>query len=338
MNAQGEASMLLSWLAPHDTAGHGYATVGKRFHDGFKQCGATILPHDAFGWDALVIMSPPTSAYMLGPHQRPDIVLHTMTETNVLPSTWVNILNRVGLAWVPSRFVERVFKSWGVTTPMICVGYGFDGEPVQRVVQDHFRVLAWGDDLHSRKNMLLAIQAFIAADIPNASLELKLNIGHPLPDLHWNDGKKTYNNITIRHVTWGKERLQEWLLSGDVGLYLSSGEGYGLMPGEMMRTGLPMISVRHTGLAEYMQPHAILEVESVEQPSDFFCKRFHVQGATEFRPSLESTVEHLRYASQHREWLSVLGMRGAASLERFSWSDVSDRAYTSICDHYGIYA
>lgn len=328
--------MKLSWHAPDGEAGHGYATVGKKFHEVFKQQGATLLDADIFGWDALVVMSPPSSAHILGPALRPDIVFHTMTETNVLPPSWVAILNRVGLVWVPSMFVKEVFQENGVTTPIFCTGYGFDGTPVKRAIQDHFRVLAWGDDLHSRKNMLLAIKAFIAADLPNASLELKLNIGHPLPQLYWNDGHKTYENIIIRHVTWGRERLDEWLLSGDVGLYLSSGEGYGLMPGEMMKTGLPMITVRHTGLTEYLRSDTILEVTCVEQASAFFNRRFHVATATEFQPQVESIVSQLRFAHAHREHISGLGMYGAESLHGYTWDKVGRSALRCIECHYGM--
>ena len=326
--------MILSWHAPDGEAGHGYATVGKRLYTELKRFGMTMLPADAFGWDALIIVNPPNATYMLGPNLRPDIVLHAMTETNILPSSWVEILNRVGLVWVPSQFVERIFRENGVRTPMMRVGYGFEGTPKERISSDHFRVLAWGDNLHSRKNMLLAIKAFIAADLPDASLELKLNIGADLQDMCWNDGVHTYDNIIIRHVTWGRERLTAWLESGDIGVYLSGGEGYGLMPGEMMKTGLPMISVRHTGLEEYLTPDIILEVPSTEQSSFFFNKRFHVTEATEFKPDFDALVEQLRYAAAHRKQIAHLGMRGACHLESYTWDNVGKKAYDFLVHHY----
>jgi glycosyltransferase involved in cell wall biosynthesis len=327
--------MILGWHAPDSEAGHGYATVGKQLRDAVKRQGAIILPSDGFGWDAMVIVNPPNAAYMLGPHVRPDLVLHTMTETNAVPDAWVHILNRVGLVWVPSAFVAHTFRENGVQTPILRVGYGFDGVPVQREVRDdHLRILAWGDNLHSRKNIRTVIDSFIAADLPNASLEIKLNIGLGLPTLQWNDGTRTYGNITIYHDTWSRERLREWFEQGDLGIYLSAGEGYGLMPGEMMRSGLPMISVLHTGLTEYLTPDVMLVVPSTEQPSSFFNKRFHVTHATGFKPDFDAVVELIRYAAANRERVAALGMTGAKHLDSYTWDRVGKDAYAGLIQYY----
>ena len=95
-----------------------------------------------------------------------------------------------------------------------------------------------------------------------------------------------------------------------------------------------MISVRHTGLREYLTPNIILEVPSIEQRSPFFNKRFHVTEATEFRPEFDAIVEQLRYAHAHREQIAHMGMRGATYLADYTWEKVGEVALGCLVQHY----
>jgi glycosyltransferase involved in cell wall biosynthesis len=319
--------------------GHGYAAIGKELKAALGAAGAATIPKDQTDWDLLVAFSPP-AGFLVGPHTRPDVCFHTMIEVNALPANWVTLLNRVGLVWVPSAFCQDVFEGSGVTTPIIRSPYGVRGTPVRRSVRDGtFRVLAWGDTFFSRKNIELTIQAFIAADLKDAELDVKLNLdGISLPVMRWTDEHgHDHPNVTIRHGNWSQAMLNEWMRSGDVGIYLSSGEGYGLMPKEQMASGLPLISVLHTGLTEYLNEQVILPVVSRLEPIRVPLNNAYT-GACHYMPDLESAITQLRWAYHHREELSDLGMTGASHVLQWTWERAGTAAYAQIaawCDAYG---
>jgi glycosyltransferase involved in cell wall biosynthesis len=326
----------LSWLQLQ--GGHGYASVATNFKHQLSKSGATIIPGTSFDWDAVIAFHPASNAALVGPHKRPDLVFHTMTETYHLPKPQVDLLNRTGVVWVPSLFCQEVFEDSGVQVPIFTVGYGIEANPVRRVQHDGpFRVLAWGDTLTSRKNILTAIQAFIAANLPDAVLEVKLNLGGlPVPTMSWSDDSGDHPNITICHDNWSNYDIQEWLLSGDVGVYLSAGEGYGLMPKEMMATGLPMISVINTGLWSYLNRDVVLYVPSDKlKPSPYFDRIFNTTGMVEHEPDFEAIVAQLHYAYNNREAIYDLGMRGGHHVAQYTWERAGKEAFEQLLEYYG---
>jgi len=287
-------------------------------------------------WDALIAVHPPLLGAIVGPNPRPDIIFHTMVEANRLPVIWRDAINRTGGVWVPSRFCEQVFRDGGVTVPIFRTGYAVTGTPSKRIPHDGpFRVLAWGDSLASRKNILKVIQTFIDADLPDAILDIKLNLGDfSIPEMTWVDSHgKEYVDIRIRHANWRRDAIQQWLRWGDVGIYLSGGEGYGLMPKEMMATGLPMISVINTGLHEYLDPSLVLHVPSdTLVPSPYFDRTYRESGFVMHEPDHEAAVMHLRWAYEHRLELYAMGMHGAESVLHETWDSIGVAAYVQLLE------
>lgn len=320
--------------------GHGYATVGEKLKSALARAGALSCANWATDWDALIVVQPPRYGYLVGPGKRPDIVFHTMTEAEYVPPAWVDLINRTGLLWVPSRFCERVFRAHGVHIPIMRTGYGVEGVPVRRVpnAEQPFRVLAWADTFFSRKHIEWAIEVFIAADLPNAVLEVKLNLGEiHIPETGWTDASgRDHQNIRIIHANWSRERLMSWFYSGDVGLYMSGGEGYGLMPKEMMATGLPMITVINTGMLDYLREDMVLFVPAVGmQDSIPLNCTYRASGIQEYVPDRHIAVEHLRWAEGNRDKLADLGIRGARWVFTDTWESIGYDAYRQLHAHYG---
>jgi len=139
---------------------HGYGHIGRQLPRALKAAGAINLPDDQFGWDAQIVVHPPTLASHVGPWPlRPDLVFHTMCETDRIPEAWVNIMNRAGLIWVPSTYCREVFKAAGVITTIMQTSYGVEVNLEGRELHGGpFKVLAWGDALYSRKNIIQAMR------------------------------------------------------------------------------------------------------------------------------------------------------------------------------------
>ncbi len=320
----------LGWMQ-HNGAG-GYSRVGEQMRLAIKRTNAAhVLDYTDWQWDACVQVSPPR-ATTIGPHLRPDLILHTMIECDRIPDGWADLINRTGVLWVPSTYARNIFLDGGVTIPILKTPYGIapEWEYVDRT-PGPFRVLAWGDTLSSRKNIEAVIKAFIAADIPGAILEVKLQ--HPLmPDHSLWEGRE---NVIVWNGEWKDWELRKWLATGHVGVYVSSGEGYGLMPKEMMATGLPLIAMINTGLTEYMRSDLIFEVESARRPSAYWKRIFGFE-VDEPYPVLESLVEQLREAHRSPETLYMLGVLGSEHVRSYTWDATAQTACAFFRQHYGV--
>lgn len=309
----------------------GYGVIGQMLKWALEQAGAEIVT--GFGYDLSVVVGLPWS-WLIGPDIRRDLVFHTMYEASPAPPDWVDVMNRSRGVWAPSQWVADLFVESGVRRPVLVGGYGVDTaifRPVSRRGRSGpFRVLAWGRGLISRKNLLTAAKVFAAANLPDAVLEIKVNADDtaaqdgPMPGL---------DNVFVRKVDWSTFALVSWLHAGDALLYLSSGEGFGLMPLEAMATGLPVICAANTGMLDYLSEETALLVPcTAMQQAPLYQARFR-HDAWFHQPDFDAAVEQLRWAYAHREDAYALGERAAAVVERdWTWRKAGDRAMTLLYD------
>jgi len=327
----------IGWHTIIDTTGTGYGMIGSELYNSFVDVGATMVSHTGFDWDVSVCVSPPRSILIGREKKREDIIFHTMFEAFPMPPEWPHVLNRAGLVWVPSQFVYDLFEQSGVKTPMFKVGYAVNKDLygfVEREIHDDkpFKVLAWGDGLMSRKNLLHTMKTYMRANLPNATLEVKVTDGiKPQGTITWNGNVR--DDITIHSEEWRRVDLIKWLQGGDVGIYLSGGEGYGLMPQEAMATGLPMIVANNTGMKEYLTPQNALLVdclshEKCESMSAVFNMELFVT-----KPNYDQAIDHLRWAYNNRETLLDMGTQGYRDATNTTWEEVALEALYHIREY-----
>lgn len=335
--------MRLAWAGiAHPDHPYGYGVINKRLSMALSQAGATILPPRAFGWDAIVGVALPL-AWLTGP----QVVMHTMYEAEPLPADWVTVLNRCGLVWSPSHYCKDLFRDAGVTTPIFVSGYGVDQEifyPVARPSASvqaggPFRFLVWARGLVSRKNALLAARAFLAAHLPvdEAVLEVKVNQDFASEGMIFKDeGGRMIRNVHIRTGDWTDTELGNWLRSGDCMIYLSAGEGFGLMPLEAMATGLPVICAHNTGMMDYLTPENAWLVPTARRvASPNYSQRFGVE-STWCEPDFDAAVELIRRAFYNREEGMAVGGRAAEDVASlWTWAGAGRRALAAIREHFG---
>jgi glycosyltransferase involved in cell wall biosynthesis len=303
----------------------GYGVVGKMLGWALEKAGVEFT--SGFDYDLAVIVGLPWS-WLLGKEPRPDLIFHTMYEATPAPPDWVDVINRGRGVWAPSAWVRDLFIESGVTRPVKVGGYGVDTEifrPVSRRGRDGtFRVRAWGRGLISRKNLLLAAQVFDAAGLPDAVLEIKVNSDDtvardgPMPGLE---------NVIVRKGDWKASEIVAWLQAGDVLLYLSSGEGFGLMPLEAMATGLPVICTSNSGMLDYLSENVALLVPCEGVARDAIYSMRFQHDASFLQPDFDAAVAHLRWAHDERERLYAIGERASAMVERnWTWRKAGERA------------
>ena len=301
---------------------HGYGNIGLNFHHWLPKMGVEILPHDQYGWDRMVIYSPPRATY-LGQTPRPDVIYHTMYEARPVPESWVHILNSVGLVWTPSQWCADVFAEHGVKTPMMVAGYGYDQAlftPVNRKGRHGpLKVLVWADVVVSRKRVLRSMEVFARADIPGATLEIKLNDPFFTGVAVTNEDGSPADNVRLLTQPMNRKELVQWLEQGDVLLYLSGGEGFGLQPMEAMATGLPVIAMRQSGHLEYMVEGSVLEVPSLGFEPAPSLTAIYKEPAFIYSADLDAAVAHLQWVAANRDAAAVQGMVGYEAVRHRTW-------------------
>jgi glycosyltransferase involved in cell wall biosynthesis len=116
-------------------------------------------------------------------------------------------------------------------------------------------------------------------------------------------------------------------------MYLSGGEGYGLMPQEAMATGLPMIVANNTGMKEYLTPQNALLVECPSyEKCDSMSAVFNMDLFVT-KPNYDQAVEYLRWAYNNRETLPAIGEQGHKDATRATWEEVALEALFHIREY-----
>ncbi len=334
--------MQVSWEL--DPAG-GYAHVARESRLSFQRHGATFVSSYLREWDALLAYCTPVS-WIIGQtaQRRPDIVFHTMFEASPLPPGWVENLNNAGLIWVPSRWCEQLFRDHGVTTDILVSGYGVKTDQFAFTDRSNrsgpMKFVIWADTIPSRKNVILAARAFVAAGLPDAELEIKVHSfagmsASGVMRLFTDSQGRSLSNIAIHAGSWPIHRIVAWLHSADCGIYLSGGEGFGLQPIQSGATGLPMIVACNTGMQEYLQPDSYMLVSCPHKiPSVSLTTGFNYPCEI-YQPDFDEAVHWIRWAYEHRSSLWEYGNKAHLQAQSWNWDDQTLPIYNELCRRYG---
>lgn len=325
----------------HDGVGYGHAHT--RIANALGAAGANMMMLHEFGWDCMLAVMPPRSS-LIGPYKfRKDICLHTMFEARPVPAPWVDIMNRCNVIWAPTEFVREIFTEAGVTRPIFVQGYAVDSDIyplVPRIEHEGpYKVLAWGDNLASRKNILGTIRAFHRAALPNSILEIKLN-DPVMAEMVKFTGRVTFDGVAAENIKfiseyWPRKRIVEWLCEGDLGVYFSGGEGYGLQPLEMMATGMPIICAYNTGMKDYLSEEHALLVQCPTMVKSASMSKAYDMDIEVPEPDWDEAIDKMRWAYHHRAEANAMGVRGAEFTRSWTWDDVGVKALAHLVEHFG---
>jgi glycosyltransferase involved in cell wall biosynthesis len=334
----------LGWVAWQNENG-GYGHISQQLSLGLRKAGIQFANAYTGQWDLLLAVCTP-AAWLLPVNRdgtrprRDDMVIHTMFEAEPLPPGWVENLNSMGMIWTPSRYCADLFQSEGVLTPVHVIGYGVDPvyEYKQREVEKDrpMKFGIWADNLTGRKNVMKTVWTFIDAGLPDAELEIKLNsFAGMSPETAFVDKHgRPYANISIHMGDWPRKRLVAWLQSLDCLIYLSGGEGFGLMPLEAAATGCPVIVHACTGMLEYAVPSEYLLVESKGREPSITYTLGYGYPATQAKPNYDQAVEQIRWAYENRILLYDMGYRASMSAHQWVWETTCDLGIAAITDYW----
>lgn len=187
-------------------------------------------------------------------------------ETQTPPASWAEAFAYVDEIWCPSRFTAEAIASMPGEKPPVHIVphpvFATEGlKPRERNADSPVNVLVAFDmrSTAARKNPWAAIQAFTAADRPQAVLNLKIAAGMA-------DPAALARLRTLASASGGRIRLIEpdlgaadmstLIASADIVMSLHRSEGFGLLIAEAMHAARPVITVDWSGPADFLTPDA----------------------------------------------------------------------------------
>lgn len=263
----------------------GYGRVQAHLLDALEAAGGVeFTPEISFDWDYRLFFGWPR-AWMLGNDKQRvgDMIFHTMWEQEALPEGWANVLNRVGLVWVPSRWCKGVFENSGVKTPIMVSGYGADPVefPLIKRPDGPFTFIAIAHSLGDRKGAWAVWRAFnilkFKGELKDAKLIVKVQKGifdDKQIKLHDRNGNSFQAKDSKGNRADGVEFVYGSMFQKDYALmmtrahcliYPQLGEGFGLIPLEFACTGGLAMVHDYSGCSEYVDNRHIVRLPNVSE-------------------------------------------------------------------------
>lgn len=199
-------------------------------------------------------------------------IAYTVWETDRLPGDWIPILNRMNEIWVPSEWNVEVFKSSGVTKPIIAVPHVVEHAnswdtispfelPCKEDAFVFYSIFQWIE----RKNPLCLLKAYLTEfDASenvclalktyriNTSLEEQNIIKNEIVTIKEKLKLSNYPPIYFLGQLFPDELIVKLHKRGDCFVLAHRGEGFSITHAEAMSFGKPCIGTNYSGNLQFM--------------------------------------------------------------------------------------
>ncbi len=247
-------------------------------------------------------------------------------ETNAIPQSWVEIINRFDLIIVPSHFCKTAFLHSGVITPIFVVHHGLEPEYRAMRARERSGQFVFYNTFNSitfpgRKGCEELIRCFVKAFSGRSDVRLRLRAQH---NATVNECLNKYEAKSLVTVDRSKSASTSDFASiySDIHctVHPSKGEGFGLIPFQSIACETPVIAPCSTGMKEYLNTGnaMVLRTSGETKGEDVYYKTGTYPMIDE-----EHLVELLRYAEGNWETEYEKVKQVAPEFrEKFSWENV----------------
>lgn len=243
-------------------------------------------------------------------------IANTMAEADKLGPEWVKACNGMHRIIVPNEFYEQVFQDSGVTVPITIIPHGVDTERYSLFVRRSRDIFTFGSCgyLNDRKGALELIQAFVSEFEPDEPVRLRL---------HSTNGYFGYYKylsdprIEITTDLWHPDKLVEFYHDLDCFVFPSRAEGVGYPPREAMSTGLPVILMNYSGLAEV----ALADFSYPLEPDGFEDRLGMTEQPGKWaRINIPQLMYWMRYVYEHKGEAKAKGVIASQVMkDKYAW-------------------
>ena len=178
----------------------------------------------------------------------------SMWEGSKLPTPWIEGFNRFSDVFVPSKFVEEIFKESGVTSDIHLLPLGVNTDlytTIERKLPTDrpFRFLTLGK-MEPRKNVETLVSTFLSEFPKHDDVELWIKTRERFCPQGVRNAANNDKRIKIIDSTVTEEELVNIYHSCDCFVYPSRGEGFAFPPRNAIATGMPTMVTDWSALAE----------------------------------------------------------------------------------------
>jgi glycosyltransferase involved in cell wall biosynthesis len=252
---------------------------------------------------------------------------YTMVENTQIGPDWVQHCNKMDAIFVPSEFLVEVFKSCGVTVPVISIKQGMDSRKFPyyekpKTEKFVFGTIGYQDE---RKNWEDLVVAFCSEFNRNEPVELWIKNSNP----YW--GYKCFKDRRIKAMNriYSFSEIQELYKMFDCFVFPSHAEGSGLPPREAMAIGLPVILTNWSGLTEISNPKISYPIDPIA--IDFPDIRGPEQPGMMARINVKELMYQMRYVYEHPMEARKKGKEASKFVhENYSWDACAKDLYKKL--------
>jgi len=288
------------------------------------------------------------------PHLYPKLIKsgkynigYSAWETSLLPSSFVKNINVLDEIWVPSKYNVEVFKTSGVTIPVVCMPHAFDtvGKVGAQAVLENkgkndfvfYSIFQWLE----RKNPVGLIKAYLTEfkEGEDVLLVLKTFILTPGSRVEVDQIKRkiqlikktlylsTYPRMLLITTLLNRDQMASLHTECDCYISLLRSEGFGVPIAEAMLAGNPAIATGYSGPVDFVKHEKTgYLVDHMLTPVSDMPWETYRGDAIWAEPDLMQARQFMREAFENREQTKEMGKKAKAWVKRnLSWKVVGEK-------------
>jgi len=253
-------------------------------------------------------------------------IFFSMWESNVIPDNIVPHLNRAKSIIVPSNYNKQVFTDNKVVKPITVVPLGVNTYIYHKkdIIKPKECVFGVAGTPTYRKNIPFVINTFKKAfEGKNAILKLKASSS---PEFDMTIARHPQIKVITDYLT--ETDMCNWYNSLDVFVNCAHCEGFGLHQLEAMACGVPVISPKYGGVAEFFDETVgyCVDYKLAKTGIDFF------PGQWAFSTE-KSLIEKMMAVYDNREQAVKIGIKAMERASLFTWEQTAIKL-TNILSQY----
>lgn len=234
----------------------------------------------------------------------------TMWETDSVPDVYRLNLRRFDKVLVPSTWNVELFSEHHDNVSLVPLGVDTNVWYPKGVPKGPFRFLTAGSGWE-RKGLMDVITAFVAADLPDAELVVKMP-----PDPADQPAKILVpDNVTLLYEALPVEDEVELHRSADCFVSASRGEGFGLLPLQHAALGNVVIGPTHTGHQDFCD---LFDYPVSSQPAVAWMAAWPNAGNW-WLPDFDEIVDAMRAAYEQGRLHHLTKKKRARRVDGWSW-------------------